>query len=78
MFWMLALKLAATVPRVGILSNLVIRFMQQILTQLFYLSLKIVDDDIDWKQMVKEEEAVEDDEEEAPVVRTKLTTLSCY
>lgn len=32
--------------------------------------LKIVDDDIDWKQMVKEEEEIEEDEEEAPVVRT--------
>lgn len=31
--------------------------------------LKIVDDDIDWKQMVKEEEEIEEDEEEAPVVR---------
>ncbi|TKS82989.1 BUD13 -like protein [Collichthys lucidus] len=30
--------------------------------------LKIVDDDIDWKQMVKEEEEVEEDEEEAPVI----------
>uniref|UniRef100_H3CX92 BUD13 homolog n=1 Tax=Tetraodon nigroviridis TaxID=99883 RepID=H3CX92_TETNG len=30
--------------------------------------LKIVDDDIDWKQMVKEEEEVEDDDEEAPVI----------
>lgn len=52
--------------------------MQHILIRLFYSSLKIVDDDIDWKQMVKEEEEVEDDEEEAPVVRTKLTILSCY
>lgn len=40
---------------------------------LFYSSLKIVDDDVDWKQMVKEEEEVEEDEEEAPVVRSKLT-----
>lgn len=32
--------------------------------------LKIVDDDIDWKQMVREEEEIEEDEEEAPVVRT--------
>lgn len=39
----------------------------------FCSSLKIVDDDIDWKQMVKEEVEVEEDEEEAPVVRTKLT-----
>ncbi|XP_051256632.1 BUD13 homolog isoform X2 [Dicentrarchus labrax] len=30
--------------------------------------LKIVDDDIDWKQMVKEEEEIEEDEEEAPVI----------
>uniref|UniRef100_UPI0037E972F1 BUD13 homolog n=1 Tax=Semicossyphus pulcher TaxID=241346 RepID=UPI0037E972F1 len=30
--------------------------------------LKIVDDDIDWKQMVKQEEEVEEDEEEAPVI----------
>ncbi|KAG8008600.1 BUD13-like protein [Nibea albiflora] len=30
--------------------------------------LKIVDDDIDWKQMVKEEAEVEEDEEEAPVI----------
>ncbi|TNM84875.1 hypothetical protein fugu_009053 [Takifugu bimaculatus] len=30
--------------------------------------LKIVDDDVDWKQMVKEEEEVEEDEEEAPVI----------
>lgn len=52
--------------------------MQHILIRLFYSSLKIVDDDIDWKQMVKEEEEVEDDEEEAPVVRTKLTILSYY
>lgn len=42
-------------------------------TMLFYSSLKIVDDDIDWKQMVKEEVEDEEDEEEAPVVRTKLT-----
>lgn len=77
-FWMLALKLAETVTRVVILSKLVIRFMQHILNQLFYSSLKIVDDDIDWKQMVKEEEEVEDDEEEAPVVGTKLTTPSYY
>lgn len=42
-------------------------------TLLFYSSLKIVDDDIDWKQMVKEEVEDEEDEEEAPVVRTKLT-----
>lgn len=35
---------------------------------LFCSSLKIVDDDIDWKQMVKEEEQVEEDDEEAPVV----------
>lgn len=37
-----------------------------------YLScsrLKIVDDDIDWTQTVKEEKEVEDDEEDAPVVR---------
>lgn len=78
MFWVLALKLAETVPRVGILKNLVICFIHHILTQLFYSSLKIVDDDIDWKQMVKEEEEVEDDEEEAPVVRTKLTTLKLF
>lgn len=37
---------------------------------LFYSRLKIVDDDIDWKQLVKEEQEVEEDEEEAPVVRT--------
>lgn len=30
--------------------------------------LKIVDDDIDWKQMVKVEEEIEEDEEEAPVI----------
>ncbi|XP_040005631.1 BUD13 homolog isoform X3 [Xiphias gladius] len=30
--------------------------------------LKIVDDDIDWKQMVKEETEIEEDEEEAPVI----------
>ncbi|KAM4726174.1 BUD13 homolog [Anableps anableps] len=30
--------------------------------------LKIVDDDIDWRQMVKEQTEVEEDEEEAPVV----------
>ncbi|XP_060910852.1 BUD13 homolog [Labrus mixtus] len=30
--------------------------------------LKIVDDDIDWKQLVKQEEEVEEDEEEAPVI----------
>ncbi|KAG7217271.1 hypothetical protein INR49_027815 [Caranx melampygus] len=30
--------------------------------------LKIVDDDIDWKQMVQEEQEVEEDEEEAPVI----------
>ncbi|KAK2828632.1 hypothetical protein Q5P01_019666 [Channa striata] len=30
--------------------------------------LKIVDDDIDWKQMVREEQEVEEDEEEAPVI----------
>lgn len=77
-FWMLALKLAETVTRFGILTNLVKSFIQHILTQLFYSSLKIVDDDIDWKQMVKEEEEVEDDEEEAPVVRTKLTLLNYY
>ncbi len=35
----------------------------------FYLRLKIVDDDIDWKQTVKEEEEIIEDEEEAPVVR---------
>lgn len=38
----------------------------------FYLScerLKIVDDDIDWKQTVIEEEENDEDEEEAPVVR---------
>lgn len=37
-----------------------------------YLSssrLKIVDDDIDWTQTVKEEKEVEEDEEDAPVVR---------
>lgn len=41
-------------------------------TTQFYLSysrLKIVDDDIDWKQMVIEEEENDEDEEEAPVVR---------
>lgn len=37
-----------------------------------------MDDDIDWKQMVKEEEEVEDDDEEAPVVRTKLTIISYF
>lgn len=41
-----------------------------------YSRLKIVDDDIDWKQMVKEEEEIEEDEEEAPVVRTQLTFLA--
>ncbi|GAA6232179.1 BUD13 homolog isoform X2 [Lates japonicus] len=30
--------------------------------------LKIVDDDIDWKQMVNEEKEVEEDEDEAPVI----------
>lgn len=35
-----------------------------------------MDDDIDWRQMVKEEPEVEEDEEEAPVVRTKLTVPS--
>nr|XP_020454188.1 BUD13 homolog [Monopterus albus] len=30
--------------------------------------LKIVDDDIDWKQMVKEENDIEEDEDEAPVI----------
>ncbi|XP_050934477.1 BUD13 homolog isoform X2 [Lates calcarifer] len=30
--------------------------------------LKIVDDDIDWRQMVNEEKAVEEDEDEAPVI----------
>ncbi|XP_054482186.1 BUD13 homolog [Anoplopoma fimbria] len=30
--------------------------------------LKIVDDDIDWKQMVVEENEIEEDEEEAPVI----------
>ncbi|XP_070773618.1 BUD13 homolog [Enoplosus armatus] len=30
--------------------------------------LKIVDDDIDWRQVVKEEEEIEEDEEEAPVI----------
>ncbi|KAG7516161.1 hypothetical protein JOB18_024321 [Solea senegalensis] len=30
--------------------------------------LKIVDDDIDWKQMVKEEQEVEEEEDEAPVI----------
>ncbi|KAL7389310.1 hypothetical protein ABVT39_001584 [Epinephelus coioides] len=30
--------------------------------------LKIVDDDIDWKQMVQEEKEIEEDEEEAPVI----------
>lgn len=29
---------------------------------------KIVDDDVDWHQMVKEEEVVEEDEDEAPVI----------
>lgn len=33
-----------------------------------YLRLKIVDDDIDWKQTVREQAEVEEDEEEAPVV----------
>lgn len=45
---------------------------------LFYSSLKIVDDDVDWKEMVKEEEDVEEDEEEAPVVRSKLTLPNYY
>lgn len=40
----------------------------------FISSLKIVDDDIDWRQMVKEAEAAEEEEEEAPVVRSRLTT----
>ncbi|XP_070838910.1 BUD13 homolog isoform X2 [Chaetodon trifascialis] len=30
--------------------------------------LKIVDDDVDWKQMVQEEEEIAEDEEEAPVI----------
>eukprot|EP00064_Thunnus_orientalis_P014385 superscaffoldBa00002483_g14429 len=30
--------------------------------------LKIVDDDIDWKQMVREEKEVEEEEDEAPVI----------
>ncbi|XP_070699691.1 BUD13 homolog [Pempheris klunzingeri] len=30
--------------------------------------LKIVDDDIDWKQMVNQEEEIEEDEDEAPVI----------
>lgn len=38
--------------------------------------LKIVDDDVDWQEMVKEEEVVEEDEDEAPVVRL-LQTMSC-
>lgn len=38
--------------------------------------LKIVDDDVDWQQMVKEEEVVEEDEDEAPVVRL-LQTMFC-
>lgn len=53
------------------------------LATLFYLvfpppnvRLKIVDDDVDWQQMVKEEEAVEEEEDEAPVVRL-LQTTSC-
>lgn len=78
LFWVLALKLAKTVRRVCFFTIPVIRFMQHILTQLFYSSLKIVDDDIDWKQMVKEEEEVENDDEEDPVVRTKLTIINYY
>lgn len=38
--------------------------------------LKIVDDDVDWQQVVRQEEAVEEDEDEAPVVRL-LQTASC-
>lgn len=30
-----------------------------------------MDDDIDWKQMVQEEQEIEEDEEEAPVVRSE-------
>ncbi|XP_034034291.1 BUD13 homolog [Thalassophryne amazonica] len=30
--------------------------------------LKIVDDDVDWKQMVKQEKEIEEDEDEAPVI----------
>lgn len=41
--------------------------------------LKIVDDDVDWQQMVKEEEAVEEEEEEdeAPVVSLHVNHLLC-
>lgn len=38
--------------------------------------LKIVDDDIDWKQTVKEEVEVEEDEEDAPVVRLHRKVMS--
>lgn len=48
-----------------------------LLTQsyLCYPRLKIVDDDIDWKQMVTEENEIEEDEEEAPVVGSHFVTL---
>lgn len=52
----------------------VFEWKKRVRTQLTFTSLisrlKIVDDDIDWRQMVKEEEESEEDEEEAPVVRT--------
>ena len=48
------------------------------LTHFYFFNprLKIVDDDIDWKQMVREEKEVEEEEDEAPVVRTWLTLIS--
>lgn len=39
--------------------------------------LKIVDDDVDWQQMVKEEEAVEEEEDEAPVVSLLVNHELC-
>lgn len=40
------------------------------LTRVYFFGsrLKIVDDDIDWKQMVTQQTEIEEDEEEAPVV----------
>lgn len=43
----------------------------------FFLRFKIVDDDVDWRQTVEEEKAVEEEEDEAPVVRTsKYSSLN--
>ena len=71
-FLCVRVKLAEVAPltflKLHVLSEKCLQRYETHFYSLFF-RLKIVDDDIDWKLMVKEEKEIEEEEDEEPVVR---------